>query len=650
MKRLALILALCLIPLTLVGLLTVQSAPETPPPDPNGEPTLFRAYYPDSSYIAKVGAWNEIWELNVAEGYLVVKLTATEAAYLEELGFRLETDAALVAFYNTPHEPLPGQLDGIPGYPCYRTVEETFTTAQNIAAAYPTLATWTDIGDSWEKAALGGGYDLMVLRLTNAAATGFKPKLFIMSAIHAREYTTAELVTRFAEYLVANYGSNADVTWLLDSTEIHLLLQANPDGRKHAEQGEYWRKNTNQNYCGVTSSSRGADLNRNFPYEWGDWGGSSTNPCQETYRGPSAASEPETQAVVNYLNSQFPDQRLAPENDFTTPAFITTTGVFLDIHSSGQLVLWPWGFIAQPSGNGLQLQTLGRKFAYFNNSSPEQAIGLYATDGATDDNAYGSLGLAAYTFELGTSFFQSCSYFENNLVPWNIPALTYAAKVARAPYRLPAGPDALNVATSVMTVAGGIPVNLTATINDTRYNNSNGTEPTQSIAAAAYTIDTPPWLTTTIPISYPLSATDGTFNSNIEGVTASVDTSSLALGRHTIYVQGKDVNGNWGAVSATFLDITSLVAPTASFTSSSPDYLGELTTFTDSSTGVITAYSWDFGDGASSSLENPTHQYAAATTYTVTLTVYNPAGSDIFTDTVTILPYDNNYLPFLLNP
>ena len=648
MKRLALILTLCFASLALVGLLTFYATPAVTAQE-EVDTRLVRAYYPDPSYIAKVAAWNEPWELNTEQGYMVLELTPAEADYLVELGFRLEEDESLLALYNTPNEMLPGQGGGIPGYPCYRTVEETYTTAQAIVANHPNLATWTDVGDSWEKVALGGGYDLMVLRLTNSTTPGPKPKLFIMASIHAREYTPAELVTRYAEYLVNNYGTNADVTWLLDYNEIHLLLQGNPDGRKQAETGLSWRKNTNQNYCGVTSTSRGVDLNRNYPYEWGEWGGSSGSACSTTYRGPSPVSDPETQAVVSYVTSQFPDQRLAPENDFTTPAFITTTGVFMDIHSSGQLVLWPWGFTNQPSGNGTQLQTLGRKFAYFNSSFPEQAIGLYPTDGTTDDFAYGELGLAAYTFELGTSFFQSCSYFENNLVTWNIPALVYAAKAAQAPYRTPAGPDALNVATSAMTVTGGTVVTLTATMNDTRYSNSNGTEPVQNIAAASYYLDTPPWITTTTPIPYPMSPTDGNFNSSVEGVLATIDTSSLSLGRHLVFVQGQDANGNWGVVSAVFLDVTSMAAPTANFTSSSPDYLGQTTMFTNNSSGASLTYDWDFGDGSSSTDENPTHQYAAAGTYTVTLTVTNPAGNDSFADTVEILSTQTTYLPSILN-
>ena len=43
-------------------------------------------------------------------------------------------------------------IETIPGYPCYRTVEETFAAAQAIATTHPDLATWVDVGDSWEKA------------------------------------------------------------------------------------------------------------------------------------------------------------------------------------------------------------------------------------------------------------------------------------------------------------------------------------------------------------------------------------------------------------------------------------------------------------------------------------------------------------------
>ena len=60
-----------------------------------------------------------------------------------------------------------------------------------------------------------------------------------------------------------------------------------------------------------------------------------------------------------------------------------------------------------PSANAAALTTLGRRFAFLNGHWPEQAIGLYPTDGTTDDFAYGDLGVAAFTFELGNNFFEA---------------------------------------------------------------------------------------------------------------------------------------------------------------------------------------------------------------------------------------------------
>ena len=55
--------------------------------------------------------------------------------------------------------------------------------------------------------------------------------------------------------------------------------------------------------------------------------------------------------------------------------------------------------------------------------------------------------------------------------------------------------------------------------------------------------------------------------------------------------------------------------------------------FTDASFGNISSWSWTFGDGGSSSLTNPGHQYTAPGIYSVSLTVSGPAGSDTETKT-----------------
>lgn len=515
---------------------------------------LYRAYFPDAATGRKaaVSFHAQLLESAWKQGYLVFELQPAEVAALRGFGFRVVPAPDVVEkrnrFLDRFDAAAPG-VQTIPGYPCYETVEETFAAAEGFAAAKPQLAQWLDIGDSWAKTQGQGGYDLKVLKLTNAAVPGDKPKLFVNAAIHAREYTTAPLALAFARWLFEGHGTDADATWILDHHEVHLLLQTNPDGRKRAEGGLSWRKNTNSDYC--AGNSIGADLNRNFSFSWNSTGGagSSGNPCDLTYRGPAPASEPETQAVEAYIRSIFPDRRGPAQTD-AAPA--DTQGLHIDLHSYSELVLWPWGNTAQPAPNGAALQTLGRRFAWFNGYTPTQSIGLYPTDGTTDGPSYGELGVPAYTFELGTSFFQSCSAYRNVILPRNLPALIYAAKVVRAPYVTPGGPDVLDVSLPA-EVAPGASATLTAQVSDTRFNQSNGSEATQAIVAAEAYIGTPPWAEGAVPV--PLSAADGSFDNATESVTGSLPTTGLAEGRHLVYVVGRDASGTAGPVSAGWLQV-----------------------------------------------------------------------------------------------
>jgi carboxypeptidase T len=530
---------------------------------------IFKVYFPNIEMARKAAITfhHSLLESRYNEGYLVMELDAAEMSQLQSFGFRLARADEFItqrrAFLDQMNRNSISRqsatsglgdqavVQSIPSFACYETVEETYAAAQGFTTTYPSLAEWIDVGNSWEKGAGLGGYDIHVLKLTNKSIAGAKPKLFVNSAIHAREYTTAPLNLSFARWLLQGYGVNADATWILDHHEVHLMLQTNPDGRKKAESGLSWRKNTNQAYCGATSNTRGADLNRNFSFSWNvtNGTGSSGNQCDLTYRGASGASEPETQAIEAYVRSLWSDRR-GPAKTDAAPA--DTSGIHIDVHSYSQLVLWPWGDTATPAPNGAALQTLGRKFAFFNGYTPQQSIGLYATDGTSDGVSYGELGVAAYTIELGTSFFQSCTDYTNTIQPNNLPALIYAAKVVRTPYLTPGGPDVTNVALSSATVPAGTAVTLTASATDTRFNNSNGTEATQNIAAGEYYIDTPPWAG---GAARTMSAADGAFNAKTEGLAGQVDTTGLATGKHIVFVRAQDAGGAWGAISATYLTI-----------------------------------------------------------------------------------------------
>ncbi|MCY3964566.1 MAG: M14 family zinc carboxypeptidase [Acidobacteria bacterium] len=519
---------------------------------------VVRAYFDDRLVAARAVMSLDALESEYEKGYIVLRATDEDIETARQAGMRIVEDDEYVSVA-LPSEPPADVVEGtIAGFPCYRTVEQTYESARAITRAHPKLASWRWAGRSWKKTRRHpDGHTLYVLRLTNSETPGPKPALFITAALHAREYTTAELALRFAEHLVDSYETDADVRWLLDYQEVHIMMQANPDGRKRAEEGLLWRKNHNTRHC--PHSWAGVDLNRNFDFKWGE-SGSSTNECSTVYRGLSAASEPETQAIQTYMARLFPDAR-GPGDYAATSS--RTSGVVLDIHSHGRLILWPWGHVHDPAPNGTALQTLGRKLAYFNGYTPLQAVGFYPTSGTTDDYGYGVLGRASFTYELGTTFFQGCSRFENSILDDNLESLIYAFKVARTPYRTPAGPDVRNLSlsggASTTGVAAGTAVTLSATFDDTRYENSNGFEPTQNIAAGEYYVDAPPWARgSTARAMY---AADRDFDSRTENAGATIDTTGLSAGQHSVFVRARDSDSNWGAVSAIFLQVAAAQPP-----------------------------------------------------------------------------------------
>ena len=118
----------------------------------------------------------------------------------------------------------------------------------------------------------------------------------------------------------------------------------------------------------------------------------------------------------------------------------------------------------------------------------------------------------------------------------NLNALVYAARVARAPYQNAPGPDAI----SLMSATLGNALRITATLTSDHV-----------ISAARVFIDSPPWAGG-VPLA--MLAADGAFNQTTEIV--SVELPPLDGGRHTAFVRGQDNAGNWGPVSAVFLDAT----------------------------------------------------------------------------------------------
>jgi hypothetical protein len=211
-----------------------------------------------------------------------------------------------------------------------------------------------------------------------------------------------------------------------------------------------WRKNHNENVCAngdLVNTWPGIDLNRNGSFLWTPVDG----PCGQRFAGPVLASEPETRAIEDYLAGVFARQR--PATDLVTPAPEAAEGVLISLHSFGEMVLIPWEGLGGGNENNAPnhdaLTLLGRRFGDVTGYAVARWSLLPPATGTLVDHAYGEYGVAAYTFELGESFFESCASFENTVWPAALDSLLLAARAARRPYLEPSGPALSGLAAAV---------------------------------------------------------------------------------------------------------------------------------------------------------------------------------------------------------
>ncbi len=567
--------------------------------------TAYKIITPDNNLARKIAIsyHHAVLEIDYEDGYIIADLSEKEITQLRNIGLEIQLAKNWNDRYKQFRQNVNSQrslnqgknkLAGIPGFECYPTVEETLQQGSTLSLDYPQLSEWIDIGDSWKKANNNDGFDLMVLKITNQQVEADKPKLFIHSSMHAREYTPAALTLDFATHLLENYSSNIDIQWIVDYHEIHILFHMNPDGRKIAETGISQRKNLNSNHCASepTPGTVGVDLNRNFAFYWNSaLNGSSAIECEQTFRGISPESEPETQAVSNYIRSLFADAR-GPDLDDAAPS--DTAGMHLDIHSYSELVLWPYGHVENASANDQGFVALGNKLAWFNDYTPQQSIGLYPTDGTSDDVSYGELGIAAFTFELGTSFFEDCSIYQNTIKPDNLDALIYAAKVTAKPYLLAFGPEVteikMNGSNNTVTIGSGSPITLTVTANALRTKQSTLG---RTISKVEYSIDIPIWQQAAELIE--VTQNDGDLSSGIEEFSGDIDSSNLSAGKHTLYVRAYNESGSYGVPTAATINIAENNSPQPDFSINCNNLACQFDASNSSDEdGTISSFSWDF--------------------------------------------------------
>lgn len=298
---------------------------------------------------------------------------------------------------STPAAFTPGSMGG------YYTYSEMITKINEMKSSYPSLVDTFTIGFSWE------GRRLIGVKISdNADIDEPESEVLFLGLQHAREAITMTSLIFTMQYLLQNYNLDSRIKDLVDNREQFFIPCMNPDGYVYNQTtnpggGGTWRKNRRNNGNGTY----GVDLNRNYGVDWGCCGGGSSTTSSDTYWGPFPFSEPETQALRNFVSGR----------NFTTG---------LDQHSYGGYYSLPYGINGAHTYSAVDSQyyaytsaLLGRYNCHRAGNSM-QTVGYNVAGGVKDWLILGDIGLGtkgkiySFTSEAnGGSFWPSAS----NIIP-----------------------------------------------------------------------------------------------------------------------------------------------------------------------------------------------------------------------------------------
>ena len=334
-----------------------------------------------------------------------------EAAWADHVElFATEKQALLLSLRGYQVVPKAEPDDFPPEDSNYHNYAEQVADVQAFAAAHPALVHVISLGTSFE------GRNLIGVRISNDATDNLaEPGVFYVGQHHAREHLTPEVVLSIMHMFV----EKPQLTDLVNSRQIYIFPSLNPDGAEFDlvdNQYHYIRKNR--------QPPDGTDQNRNYSYNWGCCGGSSSNQYSETYRGPSAFSTPEDAAMRDFM--------IAHPNVHTGISY----------HTYGNLILYPYGYTYtdEPPDmdhiDHLTFVAMGAEMERTAGYHAQQSSDLYITDGDWNDWMYGELGRYPITIEMSGGTF----YPPDEIIPGeslrNHQAAAFVARIADCPRRI----------------------------------------------------------------------------------------------------------------------------------------------------------------------------------------------------------------------
>jgi hypothetical protein len=278
-----------------------------------------------------------------------------------------------------PQVPSNFQLGSMAGFYTY---QEYLDILDDMVSQYPSLiSAKTPVSDTLTHE----GRPIHYVKISNDPNVDQgKPRVLYSSIHHAREPGSLSQTIFYMWYLLENYGSDPEITYLVDNLELMFVPMVNPDGYVHnvindPNGGGMHRKNKNPS---VGNTNPGVDLNRNYSYQWGTTGVDLADQNSDTYPGSGAFSEPETKNM----------KKIAENWDIL---------LALNAHTYSALMLYPIGATSQEfAADDTYFDAISNHMVEYNGYEAMKSSGLYPASGDSDDYMYKDENIFAMTPEV----------------------------------------------------------------------------------------------------------------------------------------------------------------------------------------------------------------------------------------------------------
>ncbi|MCK4511038.1 carboxypeptidase regulatory-like domain-containing protein, partial [bacterium] len=215
----------------------------------------------------------------------------------------------------------------------------------------------------------------------NPTLQEFEPEIQWIGAHHGDETISVEVCYYMAEYLLENYGTDPQVTWLVNEREIWIIPMLNPDGHT----------------AGSRYNAEGTDLNRNYL-------------CPCGCNAGTAFSAPESRALRDW------NARMNPVTSLT-------------FHSGAVYVNYLWDYTYSPTPDEPMLITLSNAYGALSGLPVTNGADWYIVHGSCQDWCYDTRGEIDTTIEVSVSKDPPASSIDG-IVADNIPAMLHQARMS----------------------------------------------------------------------------------------------------------------------------------------------------------------------------------------------------------------------------